>query len=83
MTSWGAGSSSELSPDEFRSETEGSWPRPAVEMLLAAWDAGGGLHLLASLPDGADEGATAEAARSAGVGVHELHHHCTVHRELG
>jgi uncharacterized protein YbjT (DUF2867 family) len=29
----------ELSPDEFRSETEGSWPRPAVDMLLAAWDA--------------------------------------------
>jgi uncharacterized protein YbjT (DUF2867 family) len=29
----------ELSPDEFRSETEGSWPRPAVEMLLAAWGA--------------------------------------------
>ena len=29
----------ELSPDEFRSETEGSWPRPAVNMLLAAWGA--------------------------------------------
>ena len=29
----------ELSPDEFRSETEGSWPRPVVEMLLAAWGA--------------------------------------------
>jgi uncharacterized protein YbjT (DUF2867 family) len=29
----------ELSPDEFRSETEGSWPRPAVDMLLAAWRA--------------------------------------------
>jgi uncharacterized protein YbjT (DUF2867 family) len=29
----------ELSPEEFRSETEGSWPRPAVEMLLAAWSA--------------------------------------------
>ncbi len=26
----------ELTPDEFRSETEGSWPRPAVDMLLAA-----------------------------------------------
>jgi cobalamin biosynthesis protein CobT len=26
----------ELSPDEFRSETEGSWPRPVVDMLLAA-----------------------------------------------
>jgi uncharacterized protein YbjT (DUF2867 family) len=29
----------ELSPAEFRSETEGSWPRPAVDMLLAAWGA--------------------------------------------
>jgi hypothetical protein len=29
----------ELPPDEFRSETEGSWPRPVVEMLLAAWGA--------------------------------------------
>jgi uncharacterized protein YbjT (DUF2867 family) len=29
----------ELSPDEFRSETDGSWPRPAVDMLLAAWGA--------------------------------------------
>jgi uncharacterized protein YbjT (DUF2867 family) len=29
----------ELSPDEFRSETEASWPRPAVDMLLAAWAA--------------------------------------------
>jgi uncharacterized protein YbjT (DUF2867 family) len=28
----------ELSPDEFRSETE-AWPRPAVDMLLAAWAA--------------------------------------------
>ena len=29
----------ELSPDEFRRETEGTWPRPAVDMLLAAWSA--------------------------------------------
>jgi len=29
----------ELSPEEFRSETEGSWPRPVVDMLLAAWGA--------------------------------------------
>jgi uncharacterized protein YbjT (DUF2867 family) len=29
----------ELSPDEFRSQTEGSWPRPVVDMLLAAWAA--------------------------------------------
>ena len=29
----------ELSPEEFRTETQGSWPRPAVDMLLAAWGA--------------------------------------------
>jgi uncharacterized protein YbjT (DUF2867 family) len=29
----------EVSADEFRSATEGSWPRPAVDMLLAAWGA--------------------------------------------
>jgi uncharacterized protein YbjT (DUF2867 family) len=29
----------ELPPDEFRSETAGSWPGPLVEMLLAAWRA--------------------------------------------
>jgi hypothetical protein len=26
-------------PDEFRRETDGSWPRPVVDMLLAAWAA--------------------------------------------
>jgi uncharacterized protein YbjT (DUF2867 family) len=29
----------ELSPEEFRRETEGSWPRPIVDMLLSAWAA--------------------------------------------
>ena len=29
----------ELSPEEFRRETAGSWPPPAAEMLLAAWNA--------------------------------------------
>ena len=29
----------ELSPEEFRSETEGGWPPPVVDMLLAAWGA--------------------------------------------
>ena len=29
----------ELSPNDFRDQTEGSWPRPAVDMLLAAWGA--------------------------------------------
>jgi GntR family transcriptional regulator/MocR family aminotransferase len=36
-----------------------------------------GLHVLAWLPDGADERATAMRARQAGVGLHELHRHCT------
>jgi GntR family transcriptional regulator/MocR family aminotransferase len=36
-----------------------------------------GLHLLAWLPDGTDEHATAMRARRSGVGVHELHRHCT------
>ncbi len=38
-----------------------------------------GLHLLAWLPDGVDEHATAMRARRSGVGVHELHRHCTTH----
>ena len=29
----------ELSPEDFRRETAGSWPRPVVDMLLAAWGA--------------------------------------------
>ena len=29
----------ELSPDAFRRETAGSWPRPVVDMLLDAWGA--------------------------------------------
>ena len=35
-----------------------------------------GLHLLAWLPEGIDERATANRARRAGVGLHELHRHC-------
>jgi GntR family transcriptional regulator / MocR family aminotransferase len=35
-----------------------------------------GLHLLAWLPDGTDEHATAMRARASGVGLHELHRHC-------
>jgi GntR family transcriptional regulator/MocR family aminotransferase len=38
-----------------------------------------GLHVLAWLPDGADERATAQRARNLGVGLHELHRHCEVH----
>jgi GntR family transcriptional regulator/MocR family aminotransferase len=41
--------------------------------------AAGGLHLLMTLPEGADERATAAAARRGGVALHELHRHCTVH----
>ena len=33
----------ELSPEEFRRETADSWPRPVVDMLLAAWGATIGL----------------------------------------
>lgn len=29
----------ELSPDDFRLETAGTWPQPVVDMLLAAWEA--------------------------------------------
>jgi hypothetical protein len=29
----------ELSPDDFRRETERSWPRPVLDMLLTAWAA--------------------------------------------
>ena len=29
----------EVAPDEFRKETEGSWPQPVVDMLLDAWGA--------------------------------------------
>jgi GntR family transcriptional regulator/MocR family aminotransferase len=46
---------------------------PAVRVSGTA----AGLHLLAWLPDGADEYATAMGARKAGVGLHELHRHCT------
>jgi GntR family transcriptional regulator/MocR family aminotransferase len=35
-----------------------------------------GLHVLAWLPDGVDEHATAMRARRSGVGTHELHRHC-------
>ena len=33
----------ELSPDDFRREMEGKWPRAAVDMLLGAWGAALGL----------------------------------------
>ncbi len=36
-----------------------------------------GLHLLAQLPDDADERAIAQRARDAGIGLHEVHRHCT------
>jgi GntR family transcriptional regulator / MocR family aminotransferase len=39
--------------------------------------AAAGLHLLAWLPEHADEAAMGDAARRGGVAVHELHRHCT------
>jgi GntR family transcriptional regulator / MocR family aminotransferase len=39
--------------------------------------AAAGLHLLAWLPEHADEAAIGDAARRGGVAVHELHRHCT------
>ena len=61
--------------------------RAKRDVLLGALDrylpevrvsgAAAGLHLLAWLPDGADERATALRARELGVGTHELHRHCT------
>ena len=39
--------------------------------------AAAGLHVTAWLPLGSDEHETAARARAAGVGVHELHVHCT------
>ncbi|MDX6333858.1 MAG: GntR family transcriptional regulator / MocR family aminotransferase [Streptosporangiaceae bacterium] len=48
---------------------------PGVRISGAA----AGLHLLAWLPDGTDEHETAMRARRSGVGVHELHRHCTTH----
>jgi GntR family transcriptional regulator/MocR family aminotransferase len=38
-----------------------------------------GLHLLAWLPEDANEHETATRARRSGVGLHELHRHCTTH----
>jgi len=45
------------------------------EVRVGGTDAG--LHVLAWLPDGTDEHAVAMRARRAGVGLHELHRHCT------
>jgi GntR family transcriptional regulator/MocR family aminotransferase len=44
--------------------------------------AAGGLHLLATLPEGIDEKATTEAAMQSGVAVHGLRRHCTVHAPM-
>jgi GntR family transcriptional regulator/MocR family aminotransferase len=47
------------------------------EVRIGGTDAG--LHLLAWLPNGSDEHATAMRARRFEVGVHELHRHCEIH----
>jgi hypothetical protein len=43
----------ELTPDEFRSETAGTWPRPVVDMLLDAWAAtmGQPAYVTTTVPD--------------------------------
>ena len=43
------------------------------------WDSGWLRISLAWLPEGLDEHETAMRARDAGVAVHELHRHCTIH----
>ena len=53
----------------------GELGRHLPEVRVSGTEAG--LHLLAWLPDGTDERATAVRARRSGVGVHELHRHCT------
>jgi GntR family transcriptional regulator/MocR family aminotransferase len=52
---------------------------PAVSVRGAA----AGLHLIAWLPDGADENRVADAAADRGVAVHTLHGDCSVTRQLG
>jgi GntR family transcriptional regulator / MocR family aminotransferase len=51
---------------------------PEVSIAGAA----AGLHLLAWLPDGADEAAIAEAAADRGVAIHTLHQDCKVTTSL-
>jgi uncharacterized protein YbjT (DUF2867 family) len=43
----------ELSPEEFRGETAGTWPRPVVDMLLDAWAAtmGRPAYVTTTVPD--------------------------------
>jgi len=43
----------ELSPEEFRTETAGTWPRPVVDMLLDAWAAtmGRPAYVTTTVPD--------------------------------
>ncbi len=45
--------------------------------------AAAGLHLVAWLPHYCDERDTARRLRAAGVGVHELHRHCTTYAPVG
>jgi GntR family transcriptional regulator/MocR family aminotransferase len=52
---------------------------PTVSIRGAA----AGLHLIAWLPDGADEDAIADAAAERGVAVHTLHGDCSVTAPLG
>jgi GntR family transcriptional regulator / MocR family aminotransferase len=59
--------------------------RNALIDALAEWlpeaavgGAAAGLHVIAWLPDGADEIAISDAAASRGVAIHTLHHDCAV-----
>jgi GntR family transcriptional regulator/MocR family aminotransferase len=53
----------------------GALGRHLPDVRVGGTDAG--LHLVAWLPAGTDERATAIRARESGVGLHELHRHCT------
>ena len=56
------------------------WPAPWSQHLPEArlGGASAGLHLIAWLPDGADEQAIADRAAARGVAIHTLHRDCFV-----
>jgi GntR family transcriptional regulator/MocR family aminotransferase len=50
---------------------------------MSVGGAAAGLHLIAWLPDGADESAIADAAADRGVAIHTLHQDCSVTAPVG
>jgi GntR family transcriptional regulator/MocR family aminotransferase len=50
---------------------------------MSVGGAAAGLHLIAWLPDGADESAIADAAAERGVAIHTLHQDCSVTAPVG